>query len=85
MSLANEAAKVLSSAIRLLQKELGPKFSQVGEVDALFTWEGQDYRVSLQPYSEDPPSPQKATRKDFQHEPMPDTKEELLLDPREAF
>jgi hypothetical protein len=36
--------------------------------------------LSLQPYSEDPPSPQKATRKDFQNEPMPDTKEELLLE-----
>jgi len=52
MSLANEAAEALRSAFNLLQKELGRKLSQIDEVDAIFTWEGQDYRVSLQPYDE---------------------------------
>jgi len=63
MILANEAAEALRSAFNLLQKELGQKLSQVDEVDAIFTWEGKDYRVSLQPYDEPLLPKQKAARK----------------------
>jgi hypothetical protein len=79
MSLGNHASEALRSAIHQIETELGSDCDRIGQVDALFTWQGQSYRVSLQPYVEEVPGQEKATKGSHQNVPMPKKRAELRL------
>jgi hypothetical protein len=79
MSLGDHASEALMRAIHQIEKELGTDFDRVGQVDALFTWQGQSYRVSLQRYTEEVPQQPKATKDSHQNTPMPEKRIALRL------
>lgn len=51
--LPETAGSFLTAALRSVEEQLDDKMEELGEVSALFTWEGKEYRAALSRYSED--------------------------------